>query len=251
MSLVRSYVFAAWLYGALALMGFLYMPWAIFGYKGVNAAHRAWTRATLWGLRWIVGARVVIEGLENLPGGPVLLAGKHQSMLDVEVPGLFLRDAAFVYKIELQKELMLGWYLQWGDMIPVARDAQAAALKGMLRAARVARDQGRSIVIFPEGTRKEIGAAPDYKPGIVALYRDLGLPCVPMALNTGLVWKPKGVMRSPGVVTFKILPAIPPGLSRDDFMRELETRIETASEALLPPQLRRSAKAPEAANTAA
>jgi 1-acyl-sn-glycerol-3-phosphate acyltransferase len=193
------------------------------------------------GLGWIVGAKVLIEGRENILPGPALYAGKHQAMLDVLVPGLFLPDPAFVYKIELQKELMLGWYLQWGRMIPIARDGQAAALKGLLRAARAARDENRSVVIFPEGTRKWIGSAPDYKPGVMAIYRDLGLPCVPIALNTGLVWKPKGIMRDPGVVTFKILPAIPPGLSRDDFMRELETRIETESEALLPPQMRRSA----------
>ena len=243
MKLLRSLVFVTWLYLTLVALGLFYLPWAVRDYRGVTAAHRAWTRATIWGLRWIIGARVLIEGQENLPEGPVLLAGKHQSMLDVLVPGLFLKDPAFVYKIELQKAPVLGAYLQWGGMIPVARDAQAAALKAMLRAGRVARGQNRSIVIFPEGTRKEIGAAPDYKPGIVALYRDLALPCVPVALNTGLIWKPKGIMRSPGVVTFKILPPIPPGLSRDDFLRELETRLESESAALLPPQLRRSVAA--------
>src|SRR5262249_3392716 len=134
-------------------------------------------------------------------------------------------------------------YLRVARMIPIAREAHAAAIKSMLRAARAARDEGRSIVIFPEGTRQQIGATPDYKPGVAALYRDLGLPCVPIALNTGLVWKPKGGVGGPGVVTFQILAAMAAGLSRDQFMHELEMRIETESENLLPSALRRSVAA--------
>jgi 1-acyl-sn-glycerol-3-phosphate acyltransferase len=100
--------------------------------------------------------------------------------------------------------------------------------------------KGRQIVIYPEGTRQEIGAPPEYKPGIAALYKDLGLPVIPIALNTGLVWRPNGIMRNPGNVTIKILPAIPAGLPRDEFMARLESVIETESEALLPPHRRRT-----------
>lgn len=244
MKFARSLLFACWLYGLLTVLGFWFLPYTLIdGPKGAAMAHRAWTRATLWGLGWMVGARVVIEGRENLVKGPAIYAAKHQAMLDVMAPSLFLDNAAYVYKIELQKELMLGWFLGLAKMIPVARETQATALKAMLRAARTARDDGRPIFIFPEGTRQQLDAPPAYKPGVAAIYRDLGVPCVPIALNTGLVWKPKGIMRSPGVVTFKILPAIAPGLSRNEFMHELETRIETESQALLPPQLRRSVAA--------
>jgi 1-acyl-sn-glycerol-3-phosphate acyltransferase len=97
------------------------------------------------------------------------------------------------------------------------------------------------VVIFPEGTRQDLVAAPDYKPGIAAMYKDLNLPVTPVALNTGLIWKPKGLMRSPGRVTIKILPPIPAGLPREEFMRELETRIEGECQALLPAERRRAA----------
>ena len=109
-----------------------------------------------------------------------------------------------------------------------------------MRGAREAVAKGRQVVIFPEGTRQPLDAAPDYKPGIAAMYKDLNLPVTPVALNTGLIWKPKGVMRSPGTVTFKVLPPIPPGLPRDEFMRRLEETIETEGQALLPPDKRRS-----------
>jgi 1-acyl-sn-glycerol-3-phosphate acyltransferase len=128
-------------------------------------------------------------------------------------------------------------------MIPVDREAHAKALKDMLRAARKVIAKGRQIIIYPEGTRQEIDAPPDYKPGIAALYKDLALPVTPIALNTGLVWKPSGIMRRPGHVTIKILPPIPAGLPREEFMARLEQVIETESQALLPPDKRRSAAA--------
>jgi 1-acyl-sn-glycerol-3-phosphate acyltransferase len=137
---------------------------------------------------------------------------------------------------------VFGFYMKYG-MIPVDRDAHAKALKDMLRAARTVIAKGRQIVIYPEGTRQELDAPPDYKPGIAALYKDLGLPVTPIALNTGLVWKPSGIMRRPGHVTIRILPPIQAGLPRDEFMRELERVIESESQALLPPDKRRTVSA--------
>jgi 1-acyl-sn-glycerol-3-phosphate acyltransferase len=102
----------------------------------------------------------------------------------------------------------------------------------MLKEARAAIAQGRSVVIFPEGTRTPPGAAPDYKVGVAALYRDLNVPCVPVALDTARVW-PNSFIRKPGTTIVEFLPAIPPGLSREDFMRTLEERIETRTNALM------------------
>jgi len=112
-----------------------------------------------------------------------------------------------------------------------------------VRGARDAVARGGQIVIFPEGTRQPLDAPPDYKPGIAAMYKDLNIPVTPVALNSGLVWKPSGLMRSPGKVVIKVLPPIPVGLSRDEFMQRLEHVIESESQALLPPHLRRSVQA--------
>lgn len=238
--MIRSILFVIWFYGTMAFWGLLYMPAVLLGHdKFIWRSMRGWGKSTIWGLKWIVGAEVRFEGLEHAPKGPALIASKHQATLDTVLPVLFLSEPVFVVKKELIKMPVFGFYMKRG-MIPVDREAHAKALKDMLRAAREVIAKGRQIVIYPEGTRQELGAPPDYKPGIAALYRDLNLPVTPVALNTGLVWKPSGIMRKPGKVVIKILPPIPAGLKRDEFMAELERVIETESDALLPIEKRRS-----------
>jgi 1-acyl-sn-glycerol-3-phosphate acyltransferase len=242
MRLLRSIIFVIWLYATMAAVGVaLWIP-VMIDDRHVWTALRAWTRATLWGLRWIVGARVRFEGLEHAPKGGALVAMKHQSMLDTMAPSLFLDKPVFVFKKELGDMPVMGAYLK-RNQIGVDRGGHAKALKSVVRGAREAVSKGRQVVIFPEGTRQHLDAAPDYKPGIAAMYKDLNLPVTPVALNTGLIWKPKGIMRSPGDVTIRLLPPIPPGLSRDDFMQRLEQAIEQESQALLPPDKRRSVTA--------
>jgi 1-acyl-sn-glycerol-3-phosphate acyltransferase len=242
MILLRSIVFVTWFYLTMAFWGLLYMPAVLMGHdKYIWHSMRGWGKATVWGLRWIVGVTIAFEGLENAPKGAALIASKHQTTLDTVLPVLFVSEPVFVVKKELIKMPVFGFYMK--RMIPVDREAGAKALKDMLRASRASIAKGRQIVIYPEGTRQELDAPPDYKPGIVAMYRDLNLPVTPIALNTGLAWKPSGIIRRPGHVTIKVLPPIPAGLSREDFMRELENTIETESQALLPPERRRSVAA--------
>lgn len=233
MTLLRSILFVIWLYGAMVFAGLVYLPAALFGRTPPLGAGRLWTRCTLWGLEHIVGARVVFKGLERIPPGPLIVAAKHQSMLDTLVPFLMFPSPAFVLKRELLNAPVLGQYAQAMGMIPLDRGGQATALKNLLRAARPARDAGRQIIIFPEGTRQEPGEKGDYKPGVAALYKDLGVPCVPVALDTGRVWAARGPIRQPGVTTIEVLDPIPPGLSREEFMRTMEDRIEARSRELL------------------
>jgi 1-acyl-sn-glycerol-3-phosphate acyltransferase len=242
MTLVRSLIFVLWFYGSMVIYGLAFMPTVLWGSdRYIWVAMRGWGKTTMFALRWICGVRIKFEGLEHLPPkGPALFASKHQATLDTLLPAQFLSEPVFVVKRELSNMPIFGFYMNRG-MIPVDREAHSKALKDLLRASRAVIAKGRQIIIYPEGTRQELTAPPDYKPGIAAMYRDLNLPVTPIALNTGLVWPPKGIMRRPGTVTIKVLPAIPAGLSREDFMRELETRIETESQALLPPHLRRPA----------
>ncbi|HWA01035.1 MAG TPA: lysophospholipid acyltransferase family protein [Caulobacterales bacterium] len=239
MRAITSLLFFIWMYVWMAVMGIVFAPIAAFWPNHVFFAMRLYVRILLFGLRWICGIHVRFEGLEHAPAGGALVAMKHQSPLDTFAPLLFLHEPAFVYKAELGKLPVFGWYVRRARMFELDRGGYATALKAMVRAAREAVAQGRQFLIFPEGTRQELDAPPDYKSGVAALYKDLAIPCTPVALNTGLVWPARGLMKSPGTVTFRVLPPIPPGLSREDFMRELETRIETASQDLLPPHLRR------------
>jgi 1-acyl-sn-glycerol-3-phosphate acyltransferase len=239
MRLIRSVIFVIWLYAAMALVGLSHWPLVLIDDRHVWTALRNWGRLTPWGLRWIVGARVSFEGLENVPQGGALIAMKHQSMLDTIAPALFLPRPVYVYKAELGNAPVMGAYLK-RNQIGVDRGGHAKALKSIVRGARDAVAKGGQVLIFPEGTRQALDAPPGYKPGIAAMYKDLNLPVTPVALNTGLIWKPKGLMRSPGHVTFKVLPPIPAGLPRAEFMQELERVIESECQALLPPDRRRS-----------
>jgi 1-acyl-sn-glycerol-3-phosphate acyltransferase len=239
MTLIRSIIFVIWLYGSMAAIGLTLWPFVLADDRHVWTALRSWGRATLWGLRWIVGARVSFEGLEHVPQGGALIAMKHQSMLDTIAPALFLPRPVYVYKAELAGAPVMGAYLK-KNQIGVDRGGHAKALKSIVRGARDAVAKGGQVLIFPEGTRQPLDAPPDYKPGIAAMYKDLNIAVTPVAVSTGLIWQPKGLIRKPGRATFKVLPPIPAGLPREEFMRELERVIETESQALLPADKRRT-----------
>jgi 1-acyl-sn-glycerol-3-phosphate acyltransferase len=230
---LRSLVFIGWLYLSMALFAVGLSPALLMPYRPAMWVIRNWSRFVLFGLRWIAGVKVEFRGLEHRPTGPALIAGKHQGMLDVIAPFAVLPDNCFIMKKELLPLPFFGWFAWKTKMIAVDRSAHAKALKDMVKQARARHAEGRQLLIFPEGTRVEVGALPDYKPGIAALYRDLDVPCTPMATNSGVHWPAHGFRRYPGTIVFEFLPAIPAGLKRAEFMETLEARIEGASNALL------------------
>jgi 1-acyl-sn-glycerol-3-phosphate acyltransferase len=200
--------------------------WAMAGLK----TH---ARASLWWLRLIAGTRIEVRGLDKLPTGACLVAAKHQSAWDTFALVPLFEDPALVMKAELMRLPLYGWFSRKFGMIPIRREAGPSALREMIREAKARAAAGRQILVFPEGTRRLPGAPPDYKPGIVRLYESLGLPCVPLALNSGLFWPRREMTRYPGTIVVEILHPITPGLPRAQFKRELERRIETASHRLL------------------
>lgn len=230
---VRSLLFAAVFYLLSAVTCIVMSPLLLGPRRWVVIAIGVWARVTMFLLRAICGVKVEVRGREFMPTGPALIAAKHQGMFDTVAPFTFLRDAAYVLKKELLIIPFYGWYSIKGGMIAVDRAGHAAALKKLVKDTRDRMAEDRQVIIFPEGTRKAPGAAPDYKPGIAALYRDLGLPCTPMATNSGIHWPAHGFLRHPGTVVFEFLEPIPAGLKRGEFMKELQARIETASNALL------------------
>jgi 1-acyl-sn-glycerol-3-phosphate acyltransferase len=192
-----------------------------------------WSQGTLWLLRVCVGLDHEIRGSENMPPGPVLVAMKHQSAWDTFAATVMFRYPAMVIKRELGWLPFYGWYALKAGMIPVDRAGGAAALKRMVAASQKALAQDRPILIFPEGTRSAVGAPPDYQPGIVALYRQLDVPLVPIAVNSGLYWGRRHFLKRPGRITVEILPPILPGRARREVLAELETRIEAATARLV------------------
>lgn len=236
MNTLPSLLFAAWLYLSMPIFAIGLSPALVMPHRFAMGVVKLWARTVLFGLRWIAGVKVDFRGLENRPSGAALVASKHQGMLDIVALLAVLPDACFVMKKELMPLPFFGWFAWKTGMIAVDRAGHARALKDMTRQARARLSQGRQIVIFPEGTRNDPGVPGDYKPGVAAIYRDLEGPCWPVATNSGLHWPAHGFRRRPGVAVFEFLEPIPAGMKRGAMMALLESRIETASLALLEPK---------------
>ena len=230
MTFVRSTLFLAWFLVITTLLSLIFLPVLVLPRQATIWLARVWSHATFFGLKIFAGIDWEIRGPR--PRGPVLVASKHMSMWDTLALYLALDAPAIVLKRELLRIPFYGWVLWKATAIPIDRAAGASALRKMAANARAVLGEGRPILIFPEGTRKKPGAAPDYKPGVAGLYTMLDVACVPVALNSGVHWT--GFRKVPGTIVLEFLDAIPPGLKRADFMAQLESRIETATNALLP-----------------
>lgn len=192
-----------------------------------------WANTVMALHRLLIGARHEIRGLENIPKGGAIVAAKHQSTWETMALIPLLPDPTFILKRELMWLPLFGWWAARADMIPVDRGKGSRALADMTERAKEAVRGGRQIVIFPEGTRREAGAEPRYKIGVVHLYRDLGVPIVPVALNSGVVWPRRTKAQRRGTIVMEFLPPIPPGLDQKSALEALQGAIEGASDRLL------------------
>ena len=230
---LRSLCFNVGWYAGTVTIALAGSPILLLPRRAVVAWAKFWIRFCLWWLRITVGLTHRLSGLENLPAGPVIIASKHQSSWETLAYTLLFSDAAIVLKRELLFIPVVGWAMARAGNIAVERGDGAAALRGLVRQAKAVIAEGRSILIFPEGTRVAVGDERPYHVGTAALYRQLGVPVVPVALNSGLFWGRRQFIKRPGMIDVEILPAIAPGLSRDAFMTTLRARIEGATERLI------------------
>ena len=230
MTAFRSLLFLVWFAALSTILSLIFWPVLLLPRGATIWLSRTWARAILWGLKVFAGIGFEIRG--TAPRGPVLVASKHMSMWDTLALYLVLDRPGIVLKRELLFVPFFGWFVWKAAAIPIDRSARASALRKMSQAAKQVLDEGRPVLIFPEGTRKKPGAPPDYKPGVAGLYGMLEVPCVPVALNSGVYWT--SFLKHPGTITLEFLEVIPPGLKRGEFMTLLQSRIETASAALLP-----------------
>ncbi|MBL4721766.1 MAG: 1-acyl-sn-glycerol-3-phosphate acyltransferase [Alphaproteobacteria bacterium] len=228
----RSVIFAILFYLVSAIMCIVYLPFFVAPRIVFATVSTSWMIVMLFIIRYVLGIKYVIKGAEHRPDGPVIYAAKHQSAWDVIAFKVLVSDCAYVLKRELYRIPLWGWYVWRCGMIGVDRDGGGAALKAMVKSSIEVLKAGRSIVIFPQGTRTPTGADRPYLPGIAALYGRANTTVVPVALNSGLFWPRRQFQKFPGTITVEFLPPIPPGLKRREFMKTLEERIETATRRL-------------------
>lgn len=194
---------------------------------------RFWTEGVGLGLKMIIGLDVDFRGLDHLPEGPCIIVSKHQSAWDTFVFYLLVKDPNYILKKELTQIPLWGWCALKCGAISVDRSGGGAALKKVVRDTQDRIAKGRQVVIFPEGTRTVPGTRQEYFPGVASLYLHNEAPVIPVALNSGLFWGRRSFVKKPGVITLEILPPMPRGLKSREFMTELESRIETASDKLI------------------
>lgn len=207
----RTLLFAIVFYGVSVPLVLLVPLVGMFGPGPLRRYTTSWFSLLRWSAANLLGIRTRIVG--TIPKGPVLFAAKHESIFEAMELTRLLGAPATVMKRELASIPIWGWAARRYGVIVVDRSANAAALRAMMKEARVALAEGRSIMIFPEGTRVAPGEAPPLRSGFAGLYRILGLPVVPVAVKSGHVWPLKGPKHT-GTITFDFGEPIPPGLPR-------------------------------------
>ena len=230
---IRSVIFNVLFYLNLVVILILALPTLAMPRRGILAVARFWARSNLWLLRTVCGTTAEFHGIEKIACGPLIVACKHQSLWETFALVLLLRDPAYIMKRELMWIPFFGWYTAKAGMIAVDRSKGSRALTDMNARVRRELARNRQIIIFPEGTRRPPGAAPQYKYGVVHLYLETGVACLPVALNSGLFWPRRSLRRNPGTIRVEVLDPIPPGLDKDSFFKRLQHEIEAAATRLL------------------
>jgi len=231
--IVRSVAFNVLFYLNTLLHLMVALPTFFMPYRSVVAVAKAWGRANLVLLRVVAGIDYEIRGIEKIPKGAIIVASKHQSAWETFALLPLFDDPLYIVKRELLWLPIFGWLMIKGRMVPVDRGAGSQALTSMTARAKIELAENRQLIIFPEGTRRPAGAEPRYKYGVAFLYAAEGVPCLPVALNSGLFWPRRSMRLQPGKVLVEILNPIAPGLDKDDFFARLKDEIETATARLI------------------
>jgi len=232
MALVRSLLFAIIFYSATVLWVVVGIGATLFGRRPTLAVVLSWVDLHHWLTRHVLGITTRVDG--TIPFGPYLIAVKHQAMFETLEMVRLTHLPVIVIKKELTDIPLFGFMTRRYGVIPIERSAGAKALRNLLSEAKHAVASGRPVMIFPEGTRVPPGATPPLRSGFAGLYRVLGLPVVPVAVNSGRLWG-RGLVKRSGNVRFVVGETIPPGLNRDD----IEARVHEAINVLeLGPQAR-------------
>lgn len=240
MALIRSVLHMLWI--ALTVV-----PWTMAVLLTSFVAPRTtawwvavhWFRVVMWGTRAILGIRMEVQGLENLPQGSdqaVVLLSKHQSALEtLWIPTIMPKALAFVFKRELLKIPFFGWSMARLDMIHIDRSSRAVAMKHVIDQGRRLLSQGNWVIMFPEGTRIARGQAGTYQTAGTRLAVDAGALVVPIAVATARCWPRDSFKKSSGVVRVSVGPAIESqGRDPKDLMRQAQSWIEAEMQRIDP-----------------
>lgn len=233
MIFLRSLIYQVLFYALLVFWILVAIPTLPLPPRVFMGVAKMWGRSSIWLMRVVCNTRFEVRGLDRIPAGPLIVASKHQSMWETFALLQFFDSPLFIYKRELGRIPFFGWYLIKSKMIEVNRAGGVRALMDMSKRAALAIRGGRQLIIFPEGTRRPVGAPPDYKSGVAQIYTMSNEPCLPVALNSGLFWPRRTFLRYPGTLVVEFLEPLPAGMDRKAFLPLLAERIEAATDRLV------------------
>jgi 1-acyl-sn-glycerol-3-phosphate acyltransferase len=234
MTLLRwllSLVFIIQMYVAMAVLAIGFAPWALFSRRGARLACKTYCRWVIFTLRLLCGLKSEVRGTP--PTAECVIAAKHQSFLDIILIFNAVPAGKFIMKRELMYAPFLGQYALKIGCVPVNRGKRGAAIAQMKADVAAGSAEAGQLIIYPQGTRVAPGDAKPYKVGTGLLYEQLAQPCYPVATNVGVFWPKRGILRRPGLAVVEFLPPIAPGLPVADFMKRLESEVETHSVRLM------------------
>jgi len=229
MLFLRSLLFNVLFYVVLVCLLIVALPTFVLPPRATLTVAKWWGKATLFLMRAICNIKVEFRGIEKIPAGPLVVVAKHQSFWETFALMPYFDRPIFILKRQLMHIPVFGQLLAKTGMIAIDRGAGVKALLDMTRRARAAVRSGCQLVIFPEGTRRAPGAPADYKTGFAQIYSSCGVPCLPIALNSGLFWPRRTFMRYPGTLVVEFLDPLPAGLPKIEFLSLVETGIEQAT----------------------
>ncbi|MEM8772081.1 MAG: lysophospholipid acyltransferase family protein [Pseudomonadota bacterium] len=221
-------LFSAYFLSSLVVLGLLLAPVMLFGRARAQAVAQFWSRSVLFMLRLLTGVRHEVIGEQNIPQSGALVAANHQSAWETLALYAILPKPVAILKKELLRIPIFGWWVKAVGSIAVDREGGAKALRAMQRDALSNIQEGRQVIVFPEGTRTPPGYRQPFQPGVAAIYKAIDAPCTPVAHDSGRFWQHPGGRKNKGKITMRILAPIKPGLDRKSFLRLLENTINGA-----------------------
>lgn len=228
---VRSLIFNIQMYLAMLVLAIVLTPMAAVSRDWAFRAVHIYSRYVRWSAAWMVGLKSEVRG--EVPTDEVLIASKHQSFFDIILIVSVTPRPKFIMKKQLRWAPIVGWFAMRIGCIPVDRGKRGAAIAQMVADVNAGRSLPGQLIIYPQGTRVAPGAERPYKVGTGVLYAQLGQDCVPAATNVGVFWPRHGVLRKPGLAVVEFLPRIEAGVRQREFLQQLETEIESASDRLM------------------
>lgn len=226
-----SLIFIIQMYVAMAIIGLIFTPLAVFDRKFAFIAIHVWCHWVRKSAHVICGLKSEVRGMP--PTDEVIIASKHQSFFDIILIVSAVPRPKFIMKKSLEKMPIVNFYAERCGCIGVDRGKRGQAIKKMVADVKAGNTRPGQLIIFPQGTRVAAGAKMDYKVGTGVLYKETGQACVPAATNVGVFWKRQGIYRGRGTAVVEFLPVIEPGMSLKAFMGTLENSVETTSNRLM------------------